>query len=298
MVMVFRQFCFAFAKTSWVSGRQWQKFWSGGRFLEYRTCPLQESTKVQALAASQSFSIHPWAADRGLSHTEGKRENHSPSIAARERGHGSALVPLPGTAAKSMSIFRAKSPSAAAISSRMSSRIFLSQNSGASLGSQCTLSMSCSHVCISQRIEHLWGSSQVVQLVKNPSAMQETPVQFPGREVPLLPTPVFSGFPGGSDGKESTCNAGDMDLIPGLGRSPEEGNGFPLLPTPVFVPCPDCPDSGQSPWTEELGRLRSMGSQTVRCEWATKHSTAQNIYASRPHAFIFTFAPSKFFPKA
>ena len=34
--------------------------------------------------------------------------------------------------------------------------------------------------------------------------------------------------PGGSDGKESTCNAGDLGSIPGLGRSPEEGNGYPL----------------------------------------------------------------------
>ena len=30
-------------------------------------------------------------------------------------------------------------------------------------------------------------------------------------------------FPGGSDGKESTCNVGDLSLIPGLGRSPEKG---------------------------------------------------------------------------
>ena len=36
------------------------------------------------------------------------------------------------------------------------------------------------------------------------------------------------GFPGGSAGKESTCNAGDMGLIPGLGRSPREENGNPL----------------------------------------------------------------------
>ena len=35
-------------------------------------------------------------------------------------------------------------------------------------------------------------------------------------------------FPGGSDGKESACNAGDPGLIPGLGRSPREGNGDPL----------------------------------------------------------------------
>ena len=43
-----------------------------------------------------------------------------------------------------------------------------------------------------------------------------------------LPTPVFLGFPGGSAGKEPTCNAGDLGSIPGLGRSPGEGKGYPL----------------------------------------------------------------------
>ena len=36
------------------------------------------------------------------------------------------------------------------------------------------------------------------------------------------------GFPGGSDGKESTCKVGDMGSIPGLGKSPGERNGYPL----------------------------------------------------------------------
>ena len=36
------------------------------------------------------------------------------------------------------------------------------------------------------------------------------------------------GFPGGLDGKESGCNAGDPGLIPGSERPPEEGNGNPL----------------------------------------------------------------------
>ena len=36
------------------------------------------------------------------------------------------------------------------------------------------------------------------------------------------------GFPGGSDSKESSCNAGDLSLIPGLGRSLGEGNNYPL----------------------------------------------------------------------
>jgi len=36
------------------------------------------------------------------------------------------------------------------------------------------------------------------------------------------------GFPGGSDGKESACNAGDLNSIPWSGRSPGEENGHPL----------------------------------------------------------------------
>ena len=42
----------------------------------------------------------------------------------------------------------------------------------------------------------------------------------------LFPTP--SGFPGGSTGKESACNVRDLGSIPGLGRSPGEGNGYAL----------------------------------------------------------------------
>ena len=36
---------------------------------------------------------------------------------------------------------------------------------------------------------------------------------------------MILGFPGGSDGKESACNAGDLGSIPGLGRCPGEGHG-------------------------------------------------------------------------
>ena len=59
----------------------------------------------------------------------------------------------------------------------------------------------------------------MAQLVKNPPAMQETPVRFLDGDDPWrrdrLPTPVFWGFPGGSDSKESICNAGDVGSIPG-----------------------------------------------------------------------------------
>ena len=75
-------------------------------------------------------------------------------------------------------------------------------------------------------------ASLVAQLVKNLPTMQETLVQFLDQEDPLekdrLPSPAFLGFPGGSDGKESACNAGDLGLIPGVGRSPRGGHGNPL----------------------------------------------------------------------
>ena len=60
------------------------------------------------------------------------------------------------------------------------------------------------------------------------------------------------GFPGGSHGKESTCNAGDLGSIPGVGRSPEEE-----MTTHSSIL--DCRIS----WTGKPGRLQSMGSPRV-----------------------------------
>ena len=81
-------------------------------------------------------------------------------------------------------------------------------------------------------IAQTWQVSLVAQLVKNLPAMQETPVRFLGQEDSLerdrLPTPVFLGFPSGSAGKESACNAGDLGSVSVLGRSPGEGKGYLL----------------------------------------------------------------------
>jgi len=59
---------------------------------------------------------------------------------------------------------------------------------------------------------------------------------------------IQQSFPGGSDGKESACNVGDLGLIPGLGRSPGEGHGNPLQ-----YSCLENPDGwrsliSDSPW--------------------------------------------------
>ena len=60
------------------------------------------------------------------------------------------------------------------------------------------------------------------------------------------------GFPSGSDGKTSVCNAGDLGSTPGLGRSSGEGNGSPLQYSCL-----------ENPMDPEPGRLLSMGLQRV-----------------------------------
>ena len=116
-------------------------------------------------------------------------------------------------------------------------------------------------------------ASLVAQLVKNLPAMQDTWVQFLGQNQPRqgrpvssqhasctprtgkfpwrrhrLPTPVSLGFPGGSGGKESAHNAGDLGLIPGLGRSPGRGHGNPLQYSCLENPQGPRSLAGCSPW--------------------------------------------------
>ena len=66
-------------------------------------------------------------------------------------------------------------------------------------------------------------------------------------------------FPGGSDGEESACNAGDPSLIPGLGKSPGEGYGYSLQYSGL-----------ENPWTEEPGGLQSMRSEKESDTTGTK----------------------------
>ena len=56
------------------------------------------------------------------------------------------------------------------------------------------------------------------------------------------------GFPGSSDGKESTCNAGDLDSFPGLGRGPGEGQGNPLQYSCLVNPHGQRSLAGYNPW--------------------------------------------------
>ena len=61
------------------------------------------------------------------------------------------------------------------------------------------------------------------------------------------------GFPGGSDGKESVCSAGDMGSIPGSGNSLEKE-----------METHSCILAWEIPWTEESGGLQSTGSPKIQ----------------------------------
>ena len=65
-------------------------------------------------------------------------------------------------------------------------------------------------------------------------------------------TSPLLGCPGGSDSKESACNAGDQSSIPGLERFPGEGATHASVL------------AWRIPWTQDPGWLQSMGSQRVR----------------------------------
>ena len=125
------------------------------------------------------------------------------------------------------------------------------------------------------------------------------------------------GFPDSSAGKESTFNVGDPGSIPGSGRPPGERVVYPLqyswasviaqlvkesicnamqqtwvwslgwehpleegmAPTPVFLP-------GESPWTEEPGRLQLMESQRIIHNWATSLSFSTSWFSAFQNNFL------------
>ena len=105
------------------------------------------------------------------------------------------------------------------------------------------------------------------------------------KEVPLdvfLTPPLWTlGFPGGSDSKESTCNAGDWGLIPGSGRSPREENGYPLQNS--------CLEDSMD---REAWQPTSMGLQRVAHNSATNTFPSLDIeglvplYAGLVHMFL------------
>ena len=81
---------------------------------------------------------------------------------------------------------------------------------------------------------------------------------------------LTEGFLGGSDGKESACNVGNLGLILGSGRSPGGGNA---IYSSILA--------WRIPWTEEPVRLQSLGSQRVGHDWLTHTHTTQPLAEDR-----------------
>ena len=101
--------------------------------------------------------------------------------------------------------------------------------------------------------------------------------QQPGKPICILLSQALSSdnniyiaSPGGSNGKESTCNAGDLGSIPGLGRSPEGGHGNPLQNSCLENSHEQRSLVGYSPWglreldtTEQLSTAQHSSYQDV-----------------------------------
>ena len=79
-------------------------------------------------------------------------------------------------------------------------------------------------------------------------------------------------FPGGSDGRASTCNAGDLGSIPGLGRSPGGGHGNPLQYSCLENPHGWRSLAGCSPWVHKESDTTELSLYCVKKEMATLSS--------------------------
>ena len=106
------------------------------------------------------------------------------------------------------------------------------------------------------------------------------------RRTDRLPTPVFLGFPGGSVGKESACNVGDLGSIPGLERSSGGGHGNPLQ-----CSCLENPLDGGACWAAvyeaaqsqtQLKQLSSSSSSSIYLHFVESMEFSRPEYWSGP----------------
>ena len=94
------------------------------------------------------------------------------------------------------------------------------------------------------------------------------------------------GFPGGTDSKGSSCNTGDLGLIPELGRSPGGGHGNPLQ-----YSCLENPHGQRSLWATVQGVTKSDVTEQLSTAYTVFHSTV-SIYiptnSVRQFPFLYT----------
>ena len=104
-----------------------------------------------------------------------------------------------------------------------------------------------------------------------------------------LPTPVFMGFPGGSDGKESACNVGDMGSIPGLGRSPGGRYGNPLQYSCLENPHGHRSLAGYSPWVlkeSDMTERLNTAHCAIIAEESTNNTQCTLILQGEVHTYM------------
>ena len=82
-------------------------------------------------------------------------------------------------------------------------------------------------------------------------------------------------FPGGSDSKESACNVGDLDSVPGTGRSPGEGNGNPLQ-----CSCPENPMDRGDWWATVHGVAKRQTCLSDRTHTHTRTHITESRYST------------------
>ena len=104
-----------------------------------------------------------------------------------------------------------------------------------------------------------YDTNELIYKTETYSQTQKTNLQLPKK-----------GFPGGSSSNESACNAGDLGLIPGLGRPPGEGNDYPLQYSCL-----------QNSMNRGACRLQSMGSQRVTLRLCQTERLALSFHYER-----------------
>ena len=97
----------------------------------------------------------------------------------------------------------------------------------------------------------------------------------------------FRGFPGSSDGKAPVCNAGDPDSIPGLGRSPGEGNG-----SPPQCSCLENPMDRGAWWAIVRGVAKSWTGLSDSTFFSSKNSCSVSSSSPLLYQFIFNWVLS------
>ena len=148
------------------------------------------------------------------------------------------------------------------------------------------------HICTVDTMYTLYRASLGAQLVKNPPAMLRDPSSIPGSgrsPGERIAYPVFLGFPGDSDSKESTCNGGELGSTPEWERYPGGEHGNPLQYFCLENPHGQRSLEGYSPW----GRKES--DMTERLSIA--HSTSQNQQNRDSQSYFIPAAePRRFGP--